>query len=320
VFFHCYGVGIVSEKGQRTGVIIESKSGRLAILAKVIIDATGDGDMAVAAGASFEKGRVEDGLMQNMSMLYQVVNTDRDKVVQFISQHWEEFRRDAVARGEKIPSYIGPGFLSPGYGTFAVRKEQHYYNIGHAYGLDGTKMEDLNKAVIEARKQIWQGLNFSKKYIPGFEKSFLAGTAALLGVRETRRIVGDYTLNIEDVMGAKKYDDAISRYACWVDIHTVVPGEKAKKYAGIGKRIPGTSYDIPYRCLLPIKVDNVLVAGRCFSASHEALASARMMPSCMAMGEAAGTAAALAASKNLSPRNVNIRTLQEVLRQQGVMI
>jgi hypothetical protein len=320
VLFHCYGVGIIPTKSKRSGLIIESKSGRLAVLAKVIIDATGDGDMAVAAGASYEKGRVEDGLTQNMSLLFQVVNTDRDKVVQFISKHLEELKLTANANGEKFPNYIGHGFLGPGYGTFAIRDEQHYYNLAHAYGLDGTKVEDLSKAVVEARKQIWQGINFSKKYIPGFEKSFIAATAAMLGVRETRRIVGDYTLSIEDVMGAKKYDDVISRYACWVDIHTVVAGEKSKTYAGIGKREPGTSYDIPYRCLLPKNVDNFIVAGRCFSATHEALASARMMPSCMAMGQAAGTAAALATSQNLSPRNLNIKTLQNSLRKDGAMI
>jgi hypothetical protein len=147
----------------------------------------------------------------------------------------------------------------------------------------------------------------------------LSVTAARLGVRETRRIVGDYILTIDDVLGAKKFDDAISRYACWVDIHTVVPGEKVSPYAS-KIPAPGTSYDIPYRCLLPAKVDNLLVAGRCFSATHEAFASARMMPSCMAMGQAAGTAAALAANQNVSPRNLNVQSLQNVLRQQGAMI
>ena len=320
VLFHCYGVGIVPNKGKRTGLIIESKSGRMAILAKVIIDATGDGDIAVAAGASFKKGRDEDGLMMPMTLQSQVVNTDQEKVSEFITQHLEELRKGAVANGEKFPGYIGPGFLAKGYGTFAVRKEQLYFNISHAFGVDGTKVEDLSRVAIDARKQIWEGFNFSKKYIPGFEKSFLAASAAQLGVRESRRIVGDYTLNLDDVMGSKKYDDAICRYACWVDIHYTVPGEKEKPYAKIGARTPGTSYDIPYRCLLPAKVDNVIVAGRCFSATQDALASARMMPACMAMGQAAGTAAAIAAGKNLSPRNVNVKTLQEVLRQQGAMI
>jgi len=310
VLFHCYGVGIVPKKGQHTGVVMESKSGRLAILAKVIIDATGDGDMAVAAGASFEKGRVGDRLEQPMTMMFKVENLDRDKAKQFLAQHKEELLRDTDGRGEEIPRYIGTGSDNN------IRKEETYFNIDHVHGLDGTNVENLSWAAMEARKQIWQSMSFGKKYIPGYERSHLSVTANQLGVRETRRIVGDYTLTIDDVLGAKKFDDAISRYACWVDIHTLVPGEKKRTY----DIKPGTSYDIPYRCLLPTEVDNFLVAGRCFSATHEALGSARMMPSCMAMGQAAGTAAALAASQNLNPRNVNIKTLQKVLQQQGVMI
>jgi len=320
VLFHSYCVGILPKNKKRNGLIIETKSGRMAILAKVIIDSTGDGDIAVAAGASFKIGREEDGLTQPFSLLYQVVNTDTDKAIKFISQNWEKLKQDAAVNGEKIPSHIGQSFLSPDYGTFSIREEQLFFNINHVSGLNGTKVEDLSQAVIDARKQILQSLRFYKKFIPGFEKSFLAATAPLLGVRESRRITGDYTLNIEDVLKGNKFGDAISRYACFIDIHPVIPGEKQKTFVGIGKMTPGVSYDIPFRCLLPANVDNLLIAGRCFSSTHEAQASARMMPSCMAMGQAAGTAAALAASQNLSPRNLNIKTLQDILRKDGAMI
>jgi hypothetical protein len=160
---------------------------------------------------------------------------------------------------------------------------------------------------------------FSRRNIPGFENAYLIATAAQLGVRETRRIVGDYVLTVNDVLGARKFEDAVARYACWVDIHTMDPSKKQEAHSGRGLQ-PGTSYDIPYRCLVPKQVENLLVAGRCFSATHEALASARMIPSCMAMGQAAGTAAALAAARKIKPRELDMRLLQGTLRQQGVMI
>jgi glycine/D-amino acid oxidase-like deaminating enzyme len=313
VLFHSYSVGLVPGNGRRSGVILESKCGRRAILAKVVVDATGDGDMAVAAGASFDKGRAGDRLMQPMSIMFKVGEVEGDEARQYLAGHKEQLVRDVAAQGESVPRYIGAGTDN------LLHKDEIYFNIDHVFGLDGTKVEDLSRAAMEARKQIWQSMAFAKKHIPGYEKSHLSVTAARLGVRETRRIVGDYILTIDDVLGAKKFDDAISRYACWVDIHTVVPGEKASLYAN-KIPAPGTSYDIPYRCLLPAKVDNLLVAGRCFSATHEAFASARMMPSCMAMGQAAGTAAALAANQNVSPRNLNVQSLQNVVRQQGAMI
>ena len=313
VLFHCYAVGISSTINQRTGVTVETKSGRCAVLAKVVIDATGDGDVAVAAGASFGFGRRADGLTQPMSIMFKMGNVARDEAKRFLSAHKQELAQLAASCGEKLPPYVGAGTDN------LLRQDETFYNINHVFGRDGTKIEELSRAALEARRQIWQSMSFARKHIPGYERAFLSATAARLGVRETRRIDGDYQLTIDDVLDSRKFDDAISRYACWVDIHTVVPDKGSGPYAD---RIPapGTSYDIPYRCLLPAKIENLLVAGRCFSATHEALASARMMPSCMAMGQAAGTAAALAINQNVSPRRLSVPTLQKRLREQGAMI
>jgi hypothetical protein len=185
--------------------------------------------------------------------------------------------------------------------------------------VDGTDVEDVTRCWTEIRRQIWQELDFAKKNVPGYEGTYLALTASLLGVRETRRIVGEYQLNGDDVLSARKFPDAIARYACYVDLHPVgTPGKESR----LGLKIdePGTSYDIPYRSLVPKKIDNLLVAGRCFSGTHEALASARPMPSCMAMGEAAGTAAALCADKGVAPRKLDAGFLRKTLIAQGVSL
>jgi hypothetical protein len=313
VLFNCHAVAVAREQDRLRGVIIESKAGRQAILAKVVIDATGDGDIAVAAGAFFESGRSGDGLVQPMTLMFKVADVDRTAAREFLARNKAKLLEDTVAQGGKLPSYLGAGTDN------LLRKDETFFNINHVFGLNGTNIRHRSRAAREAREQIWQSITFATKHIPGYGKAYLSATAAQLGVRETRRITGDYQLTIEDVLESRKFDDAISRYACWVDIHTIDPDRKQSPYAD---KIPaaGTSYDIPYRCLLPARVENLLVAGRCFSATHEALASARMMPSSMAMGQAAGTAAALAAEQNQSPRKVDIRALQAALRRQGAMI
>lgn len=313
VLLHSMGVGVVREGGRPGGVIVESKSGRGVVPAKVIVDATGDGDIAVAAGARYEKGRPEDGLTQPMTLLFKVANLDRDKAKQFLAANRKAMIEEARTKGEAIPRYVGPGTDN------LLRPDETYFNVDQVHEADGTNVRDLARAAVEARKQIWQSVRFLQKHVPGCERAFLSATASQLGVRESRRIVGDYALTVQDVLGARRSGDAIAHYACWVDIHTVKPGEKRGPHSGKGPA-PGTSYGIPYRCLIPAGVENVLVAGRCFSATHEAFASARMIPCCMAMGQAAGTAAALAVKGAKSPREMDINRLQDALRAQGAYI
>jgi ribulose 1,5-bisphosphate synthetase/thiazole synthase len=322
VLFHSsFSAAIVPKKGEPRGVIVETKSGRQAILAKVIIDATGDADVAASAGASYEKGRREDGLMQPTALMYKISNLDRDKAKDFLATRENRLiLLDRAQERAKADGEEGEQVVYVGAGTDnLLKKDETYYNNDMFRGVDATDVEQLSDAVMKARKVIWEGLICAKKYTPGFEDAYLGATASKIGVRETRRIVGEYVLTAEDVLGVRKFDDAISQYACYVDIHMVESRKTRDLRAGKALE-PGTSYDIPYRCLIPKKINNLLVAGRCFSATHEALASARMMPSCMAMGQAAGTAAALAAKQNIGPRELGVKQLQDVLRKQDVKI
>lgn len=313
ILFNARVVGAIVANGRMQGVFIESKSGREAVRAKVVIDATGDGDVAAWAGAPYEQGRPEDSWTQPITVLFKVHNLDRDKAQRALAEQKEQILGAARARGEAIPR-----FVSAGTDNF-LRPDETYYNQDHVHGADGANVEDVTRAWIEARKIIWQQFSFAKKYIPGYENAYIAMTGSLLGVRETRRIMGEYVLTADDVLAAKKFPDAIARYACYVDLHRVGrPGTESALNQKIPK--PGTSYDIPYRCLVPKKVENLLVAGRCFSATHEGLASARPMPACMAMGQAAGVAAALSASQGISPRKVDVAALRKNLIAQGVSL
>jgi ribulose 1,5-bisphosphate synthetase/thiazole synthase len=314
ILFNARVVGTMVNDGRVSGVFIESKSGREAVRAKIVIDATGDGDVAAWAGAPYEKGRPEDGWTQPITVLYKVHNLDREKARSVLAEQREKIINVARARGEDIPR-----FVTPGSDNF-LRADETYYNEDQIHGADGTNVEHVTKAWIEARKMIWQEFNFAKKYVPGYENAYVALTSSLLGVRETRRIMGEYVLNAEDVLTARKFPDAIYRYACYVDLHKVArPGTEE---SALAQRIPkpGSSYDIPYRSLVPKKIENLLVAGRCFSVTHEALASARPMPSCMAMGQAAGTAAAMCTDEGNSPRKMDVTALRKKLVAQGVSL
>jgi ribulose 1,5-bisphosphate synthetase/thiazole synthase len=314
LLFNTRVVGTIVNNGSVSGVFIESKSGREAVRAKIVIDATGDGDVAALAGAPYEKGRAEDGWTQPVSVLYKVHNLDREKARGVLAEQREKIIALARSRGENIPR-----FVTGGTDNF-LRADETYYNEDQIHGADGTNVEHVTKAWIEARKMIWQEFNFNKKYVSGYEKAYVALTSSLLGVRETRRVMGEYMLNGEDVLTARKFPDAVYRYACYVDLHKVSrPGAPE---SAIAQKIPppGTSYDVPYRCLVPKKTDNLLVAGRCFSVTHEALASARPMPSCMAMGQAAGTAAAMCADHGILPRKLDAAALRKNLIAQGVSL
>jgi hypothetical protein len=176
----------------------------------------------------------------------------------------------------------------------------------------GTDVFDWSRAELESRRQMRQIAAFLRRYVPGFEHAYVVQSGVHTGVRETRRIIGDYRLTAEDVLDARKFDDVIARGAYPVDIHN------PKGSGTVLKRLPsGAAYDIPLRCLLPRGVDGILVAGRCLSGSHEAHSSYRVMPIVMATGQAAGVCAALAARRDLTPRAVPVADIQATLISQG---
>lgn len=306
---------VVMQGNELQGIVVENKSGRQAVLARCIVDGTGDADVAARAGAPCGKGRESDGLMQPIGLLSKIHNLDFARSRAYAAAHYAELTDEA--RRLRSADGIAPERVHPGTDNL-LREDETYFNASHAHGMDGTNARDITQAAIAARREIWRNLHFMKERVPGWERAGLAATASLLGVRETRCIRGEYILTLDDVLEGRDFDDGICRYACWIDTHGVVPGERPEHE---GRPLePGVSYAIPFRSLVPKQVENLLVAGRCFSGTHEARASARMIPACMAMGQAAGAAAALSVRKALPPRELPVGLLRDHLLSQGVVL
>ncbi|HAR63625.1 MAG: FAD-dependent oxidoreductase [Candidatus Margulisiibacteriota bacterium] len=313
MLFHAFASGIVGEE-RTEGVIFETKSGPVVIRAKVIIDCTGDGDIAASAGAPYELGRHKDGLVQPMTLMFRMGDYDKDAFSEYIKKHPNEWRgvhglwdliRQATETGElKLPREDILFFATPHGKELIINSSR----VKKVLGID---VWDLTYAEWLGRRQIHEIATFLKKYVPGFGKSYILQAGTQIGIRETRRIIGDYKLTEDDILSAKKFDDVIARGTYPIDIHN------PKGKGTILKRLPaGEAYDIPLRCLIPKNTENILVAGRCISGTHEAHASYRVMPICVATGQASGVCAALAAKHNIIPRQVNIRDVQKSLKNQ----
>jgi hypothetical protein len=311
---HSLASAVVRQKAG-TGVVFETKSGPLLIRAKAIVDCTGDGDIAALAGAPFEIGREEDGLVQPMTLMFRMVDFEREAFAAYAKAHPGEWRgvhglwdlvRKATAAGElQLPREDMLFFATPHPREVSV-------NSTRVTGALGTNVFDLTRAEWEGRRQFRQIAAFLRKYVPGFEASYAAQTGVQVGVRETRRITGDYQLTGLDIMAARKHDDVIARGAYPIDIHN-----PAGKGTILERVPPGDAYDIPFRCLLPQGVANLLVAGRCISGTHVAHSSYRVMPISMATGHAAGVAAALSVRGGAAARDLPAVDVQHELLRQG---
>lgn len=317
--YYTLAVAPILEDNKIAGVITESKSGREAFLSKIVIDASGDGDIAARAGCPFEKGRKLDGLMQPATLMFTLRNIDYNKFL--------EFRKNDPKLTTTIYKAIKNKDLhlfqdrAMGLWYFPGRPDELNINFTNVTNIDSTNTDDLTKGTIEGRHQAWLLLNFFRKYIPGFEKAEMVVTAPTLGIRESRRILGSYILTEEDVRHARTFEDNIALGSFFVDIHN--PQGVGLYYEYEKAKIDptyGTYYGIPYRCIVPLKIENILTAGRCISTTHEALGSTRVMFTCMAIGQAAGTAAALAIKKGKTPRELDIKKLQDTLRDQGAIL
>jgi hypothetical protein len=189
-------------------------------------------------------------------------------------------------------------------------------NFGHVFGIDGTSAEDLTRGAIEGRKLVQTQMEFLRSYVPGFERAHLTVTGEQIGIRETRRIEGDFILTQDDFIQTRSFADDIARNAYFIDVHLATISDRMNIY----RLPPGQSHGVPYRCLLPKQLDNVWVAGRSASADRIVQGSLRVMPNCFAMGQAAGTAAALAAKRSLMSRDVPVDELQSMLVRQGAWL
>jgi hypothetical protein len=307
-------IDIVTDGPYAKTAVLASKSGIFGVNANMFIDGTGDGDLAVMAKASYEKGDENRAMMPGtLCSLWTGID-------------WDRVRHD---RQEKD---LGRAFLDNVFtdndrhlpGMWKIGDRTGGGNIGHAFGVDGTDEVSLTKAFIEQRKKLKEYEIYYKNYLTGFENMSLVSTGALMGIRETRRITGDYMLNLEDFKSRARFKDEIGRYCYPVDIHAATP-EKENYDAFLeefnklryGK---GESYGIPYRVLVPKGLDNVLVAGRCVSSDRYIQGSLRVMPGCYITGQAAGAAANISIAKNTHIRGFDIKILQKKLKELGAYL
>jgi glycine/D-amino acid oxidase-like deaminating enzyme len=297
----------VIANGTIRGVVVEHKGGREAILARVVIDASGDGDVSALAGAPWEKGDAE-GFLQAPTQVFYMGDVNVERAMAFPEKEIKRLLKEVNAAGEfSFPRVSGSFSPSPPPGKVHV-------NMSRVAGIDGTDPWSLTAGHLEGRRQVEQFARFLVKYVPGFEKARIDAIAPQLGIRETRRIMGEYLLTREDVLEAHKFGDAVGRSSWPIEDHTY--GEETVRL-----HLPGDEfYQVPYRCLVPLEVDNLLTAGRCVSATHDAQASVRVMGPGMMMGQAAGTAAVLSLKQGVKPRSLDPQLLRGVLQENGALI
>jgi hypothetical protein len=311
---HAFASGVTHE-GAASGVVLETKSGPLVVQPGAVVDSTGDGDIAAAAGAPFAVGRKGDGLTQPMTLMFRMVEFQREEFARYVRDHPGQWRgvhglQDLVDEATAGGDLDLPREDILFFGT--THEREVVVNSSRITGLLGIDAWDLSRAEMIGRRQVDQIAAFLRDYVPGFKESYMAQTGVAAGVRETRRILGEYVLTAEDLLTARKFDDVIARGTYPIDIHS--PTGKGTVLRTVP---PGDAYDIPLRSLLPRNVEGILTSGRCISGTHEAHSSYRVTPTAMATGQAAGICAALAAQRHQWPRRVPAADVQGELMRQG---
>jgi len=318
ILLHAFATDAHGPPRRPTGVVYAGKSGPFVIQAQSIVDASGDGDIAARAGADFLIGRDQDGRVQPMTLMFRIGDFDPDAFTGYIRRNPDQWRgvhglwdliRQATEAGDlDLPREDILFFATPHPRELSV-------NSTRVTGVLGTSVFDISRAEIEARRQMRQIMAFLRRYVPGFGNAYVIQAGSHIGVRETRRIVGDYMLTVEDVLGGAKFADGIARASYPVDIHN--PTGKGTVLKSLP---PGDWYEVPLRSLLPKGVEGLLVAGRSISGTHEAHSSYRVTPTAMATGQAAGVCAALAARAGCRPRAIPAAEIRDELRRQGAIL
>ncbi|MBR6694352.1 MAG: FAD-dependent oxidoreductase [Clostridia bacterium] len=321
ILYHTTFLEPILENSKIVGIKTASKSGVEEINAQVVIDCTGDGDVAFRCGVPFEMGNEELGLIQPATMFYHISNVDSDALeadiqaninnfyrkdgVNYRSLHWRV--TEARENGDWTLDRVSIGiFRMP-------KKDEWCVNTSRIMGVDSTDNRSLTNAEIEGRKQVDEITRFFRKYVPGCADARIKATASHIGIRESRHIKGEYQLTADDLLNAKVPEDSVFIAANSVDVHGRF-GPKSNEYVPIN----GKYYGVPYKSLVPVKIDGLLVAGRCLSADSTAAGAVRVMPPCMAMGQAAGTAAALSIKTQCEVRNIDIDKLKLILKEDKV--
>ena len=324
MLFHTLITDVVYEDGFVRGVFVENKEGRNKISCNYIIDCTGDADIVVKAGGQYEYGDEED-LVQAVTLCYRISNIDMEAMEKYFKESGDDGNlTKAVDRARENGEF---NFHEKRVCGFSVQNDGVAgLNFGHIYEINPLKAEDMTRAEIESRQNIPAMMNFLRKYVPGLENAVLVSSGPMVGVRETRRIIGDHRLTAKDYFERVQYEDTIARYAYPIDVHASKARSITYNYKDendeyiTSKYKDGESYTIPYRALLPKDLRNVIVAGRPLSADRAMHGSFRVMPACFATGQAAGTAAAICSKEGIELRQVNIKELQENLKEQGAYL
>ena len=313
ILFHALGAGVAMQDETRVNALfVETKAGRQAIRADIFIDCSGDGDLAAWAGAPYEVGDGH-GHMLYPSMMFRLNGIDPAKA----GDAWRtipQLMEQAEARGtHKFPRKAA--IVRPQRSPIEWRVNFTQLKRDDGSAINGLEPDDLTRGEIDGRRQAVEAFQFLRT-VPGFENSYIVDLPPQLGIRETRRVVGLYQLSGDDVLGCASFDDSIAVNGWPMEVH--VAGDVIFKFPPIPE---SRGYnEMPYRMLVPEGIDNLLVAGRCASMTHDGQSAARVSGACFAMGEAAGTAAALALSGNTPPRDIAIEKLQQALKQQGAFI
>jgi hypothetical protein len=313
ILFHALGAGVVMHDDRRIhALMVETRAGRQAVTAGIFIDCSGDGDLAAWAGAPFELGD-NAGSMLFPSMMFRLNGIDPDKAGDAWRTIPARMEQAEAAGTHKFPRKAA--IVRPQ--RSGIEWRVNFTQLARADGkaVNGLEPDELTRGEIDGRRQAVEAFEFLRT-VPGFEKSYIVDLPPQLGIRETRRVIGGHMLSGEDVLGCASFDDSIGVNGWPMEQH--VAGDVIFKFPPIPES-RGFN-ELPYRMLVPEGLDNLLVAGRCASMTHEGQSAARVSGGCFVMGEAAGTAAALALGGNTIPRDIGIEKLQQQLQQQGAFI
>jgi hypothetical protein len=307
LLLHTQALGVLTDGKKIKAVRLLHKGGVEDIRADIFIDSSGDGDIALWSGAEVEVGRSKDGGCQPMTTGFRMANVDKKKMP--VRSKINELYDMAKANGEINNKRENVLFFD------TVHPDVIHFNTTRILGKSALNGWSLSEAEIEGRKQVIEMVQFLKKYVDGFENSYLMKIGTQIGVRESRRVMGQYVLNADDVLSAKHFDDGITCGSYPIDIHNPAGTGTDLRYLKKGEY-----YKIPYRCLVPNKVDNLIIASRCISSTHEAHSSLRVMPIVWGIGEAGGTAASMCIKKKHTPAEVNTNDLIAKLEEQGAFV
>ena len=323
ILYHTKFVDAETDGDRITRIVVDMKEGLAAITAKAFVDCSGDGDLAAAAGAAFSIGNTQ-GKMQPATMFFTVGGVDVKRVDADIAENWDNFYRKDGINYRSLHWWVAKAKEAGDWtldrvsiGLFrGVEEDEFSINTSRIMNIDGTRSESLTEGEIEGRRQVREIFAFLKKYVPGFENSRLILSGSTLGIRETRHIEGIRTLTTDSILSCEVPEDSILLAANSVDVHGKY-GPKSNEYITIPE---GKCYGIPYGTMIPRAFSNLAVAGRCISADCEAAGAIRVMPPCMGIGQAAGTAVAMACREDADLRLLDVTRLRDKLKANGVML